>query len=275
MILIMGCNSGPDYILSDQNPPVTKERKAKIISAFFGLDNSLPLISAGLWSDAPGQDGMPLVFSHELDPNTLDPQDFLITTANGEKKQVDFVTLKPASEAFELRTVLLIGEYGNAPENEPVQIEIIGLLRSRDGQEIQGQKIAVTPLADGPFISYAEHFIIDEAYPYNNEKTGCDCPKDRTTTVVRTVWAGGIVATNGEELGHDQLENFTITLKRDEDSIKVKPFQIADLNDNDNNIDLCIKEEGTPISVEVDKHIVIDPNGDRNPKTSSSIVSRW
>ncbi|WP_299212364.1 hypothetical protein [uncultured Aquimarina sp.] len=275
VILVMACNNSSDYVLSDENPPINKERKAQIISAFFGLDNSLPLISAGLWKEAPGQDGMPLVFSHEIDPNTLDAHDFLITTANGEKMQVDFVTLKPASEAFELRTVLLIGEYGNAPENEPVEVEIIGELQSRDGQEMQGQKIEVTPLSDGPFISYAEHFVIDEVYPYNNEKKGCDCPKDETTTIVRTVWAGGVVATNGEELGIDQLENFTITLRRDKTSIKVKPFLIADLNDNDNNIDLCIKEKGTPIRVEVDEHIVIDPNQDKNPKTSSEIVSRW
>ncbi len=274
-MLVMACNTSPDYILSDENPTVTKERNAKIISAFFGLDNSLPAITRALWKDAPGQDGMPLVFSHEIDPNTMQAHDFLITTSKGEKKYVDFVTLQPASEAFELRTILLIGEYGNHPDNEPIDVEIIGELKSRDGQNMQGQKIKVTPLNDGPFISYAEHFVFDKDYPYNKEKRGCDCPKNQTTTIVRTVWAGGVIATNGEELGKDQLKNFTITLKRETDSIKVKPFQIADLNDNDNNIDLCIKEKGTPLFIEVDKHIVIDPNGDKNPKTTLSILSRW
>ncbi|WP_109436604.1 hypothetical protein [Aquimarina sp. AU119] len=275
VLLIIACNTKPDYTLSDENPPVTKERKAQIISAFFGLDNSLPLISRALWKEAPGQDGMPLVFSHEIDPNTMQANDFLITTAKGQKKYADFVTLRPASEEFELRTILLIGEYGDHPDNEPINIEIIGELKSRDGQNLQGQKMKVTSLNDGPFISYAEHFIFDENYPYNKEKKGCDCVKNKTTTIVRTVWAGGVIAINGEELGNDQLEKFTITLKRDTDSIKVKPFQIADLNDNDNNVDLCIKEKGIPVYIEVDKHTVIDPNGDENPKTSLSIISRW
>ena len=36
---------------------------------------------------------------------------------------------------------------GSTPDNEPVEVEIVGELKTRDGQELKGQKVAVTPLA--------------------------------------------------------------------------------------------------------------------------------
>jgi len=123
---------------------------------------------------------------------------------------------------------LLIGDYGNAPDNEPVELEITSDLFARSGQNFKGQKIAVTPLSEGPFLSYAEHFTIDDAYPYVEKGKGCDCPKSSTTTVVRTVWAGGVRATNGEELGANELQQFTVTLEQGNKTIEVHPFQIAD-----------------------------------------------
>ena len=59
---------------------------------------------------------MPLVFSHELDPNTLDATDFAVTTQNGSIFEVEAASFLPANEEFELRTVLLIGEYGTYPD---------------------------------------------------------------------------------------------------------------------------------------------------------------
>ncbi len=164
-IFHLSCSPLPEYIISAKNPDINKEREAKILSAFFGLDNDMPLRSAGIWRNAPGKDGMPLVFSHEINPATLDISDIQISMQNGNKIFPSFVTFKPAIEEFELRTVLLIGEFGNAPENEPILVEIVGELKTRDGQDLKGQKVKVTPLADGPFISYAEWFVIDNEYP--------------------------------------------------------------------------------------------------------------
>lgn len=84
-----------------------------MILAFFGLDNSLSWRSVLLWRSAPGKDGMPLVFSYEIDPTTVDLSDFRITT----KKDENFYS--PHSlEQFELRTILLIGQFGDHPYNE-------------------------------------------------------------------------------------------------------------------------------------------------------------
>jgi hypothetical protein len=218
---------------------------------------------------------MPLVFSHEIAPKTLDASDFLITTRDGSTRKVGFASFKPAVEAFELRTILLIGELGNAPNNEPVEVSIVGDLKSRDGQNLKGQKIAVTPLAEGPFLSYAEFFTLEDDYTYNSKKRGCDCPKNNTAVVVRTVWAGGVHSLNGKELGERDLHRFKVKLVYGADTTIVTPFKIADLNDNDNNIDLCIQQPGTPISVEVKANTAIDPRKDKNPKTGIKVVSRW
>ena len=179
--------SGQTPILSDTNPAINQQREAKVLSAFFGLDNALPLITIGLSWKAPGKDGMPVVFSQELNPATLESSDFKIKTAKGNLLNVDFVTLRPAMEAFELRTVLLIGEFGNHPDDEPIEVSVIGDLLARSGQNYKGQKVSVTPLVKGPFLSYAEYFKFNNNYPYVAAGRGCDCPKEKTKMVVRTV----------------------------------------------------------------------------------------
>lgn len=43
-------------------------REAKLLSAFFGLDSELPkILNRFIHRDMGGKDGMPVVFSHELD----------------------------------------------------------------------------------------------------------------------------------------------------------------------------------------------------------------
>ncbi len=265
----------PEIKLSTSIPEIDKTREVRVLTSFFGLDNGLSWAAIGLSWSAPGKDGMPVVFSQEIDPETLNASDFEITTSNGNRYKPDDVTLRPANEEFELRTVLLIGEYGNYPDNPPVSVKIVGDLMSRSGKNYKGRSVEVIPLEDGPVLSYAEYFKIDEDYPFVEKGRGRDCPKDETQTVVRTVWAGGVKALNGKELGPKEMDAFEVTIIQDSDRLIVKPFLLADLNDNDNNIDLCIKEPGIPIRVKVKGNIAIDPRGDKNPITKAKVISRW
>ncbi len=270
------CNNRRLQVLeSDSVPEIDKTREAKVLTVFFGLDNALPQRSRLLYRKAPGKDGMPIVFSLEVDPATLDASDFEVTSKDGTVFEVEAASLPPAGEEFELRTVLLIGEYGNHPDNPPVSVKIAGDLMSRTGVNFKGQTADVIPLEQGPILSYAEYFTFKEDYPYVETGTGCDCPKEETQMVVKAVWAGGVRATNGEELGENELDAFTVKLLQDGDTISVHPFQIADIDDNDNNTDLCIKEKGTPILLEVKENTAIDPRDDKNPFTSIAIVGRW
>lgn len=276
LLVLIRCNDAASKPqVSESIPEIDKNREAKLLTAFFGLDNALPKRAKRLYRNAPGQDGMPLVFSHELEPNTLQASDFEVTTQNGTKFQVEGATLLPANEEFELRTVLLIGEYGNYPDNPPTSVKIVGDLLSRTKHNFKGESIAVIPLEDGPILSYAEYFTYDENYPYVEKGRGCDCPKKKTKMVVRTVWAGGVRAINRDELGTSELDDFEVTLLQGKDTLLVRPYRFADLDDNDNNIDLCLKETGIPILVKVNENRVIDPRGDANPKTHIEVVSRW
>jgi hypothetical protein len=261
--------------LSDAIPEIDRSREAQVLTAFFGLDNALTLQAMLLYWKAPGKDGMPVVFSEEIDPSTLDNTDFEVLTKNGEKYEVEFVTLKPANEEFELRTVLLIGAYGNHPDDPPVFVNIVGELLSRSGQNYKGQSVKVIPLPEGPIISYAEYFTFNDDYPYVKKGGGCDCPREETEVVVRAVWAGGVRALNGQELGQNEINDFEVTMVQGGDSIVVNPYQLADLADNDNNIDLCLKESGIPILVRVNENVAIDPRGDKNPRTKAEVKSRW
>lgn len=277
LIAVVACSScmAPPIQLSTTIPEISRQRPARVLSSFFGLDNALPPNSAGLWAQAPGKDGMPVVFTHEIDPSTLSANVFRITTRNDSTFTAAFVTLNPANEEFELRTVLLIGEYGNVPRNPPVRLQIVGDLKTCDGQNLKGSTIDITPLEQGPTVVYAEYFILDSAYPFVASGRGCDCTKERTTTVVRAVWSGGVRALSGEELGDRERLKFRVYLQRGADTIVVQPFRLADLNDNDNNIDLCISEQGRPLWLEVEAHTAIDPRDDKNPLTKCLIVSRW
>ncbi|WNJ17881.1 hypothetical protein [Pontibacter sp. G13] len=276
ILVLSGCQQARREIrLSATVPEIEKNREAKILTAFFGLDNALPQRSRALYFKAPGKDGMPIVFSQEVDPSTLEASDFEVYTQSGDTFGVEAVTLLPAEEEFELRTALLIGDYGNHPDNPPISVKIVGELMSRAGKNFKGQIQEVIPLEEGPILSYAEYFTFTEDYPYVAEGVGCDCPRASTEMVVKAVWAGGVRATNGEELGDAELDRFEVTMVQGNDTSVVKPYQLADLGDNDNNIDLCLNVPGIPIKVAVKEHTAIDPRDDQNPKTDIEVVSRW
>ena len=101
-----------------------------LLSAFFGLDHDLPFRANMLCLGASGMDGMPVVLSRTVDEETLQAEDFEVTTREGLKHTPHCVTLRPAQDAGELRTVLLIGEFGNADQDPPKSVHVVGDLLS-------------------------------------------------------------------------------------------------------------------------------------------------
>ena len=81
--VLVGGDSNPFYGLADWTPEDTtvtdvsanrdaNGKSATLISAFYGLDSSFPPFTRRLiCPDAPGKDGMPVIFSHELDVGTV------------------------------------------------------------------------------------------------------------------------------------------------------------------------------------------------------------
>jgi hypothetical protein len=254
-------------------------RDATLISAFFGLDSSLPERSTDrvACKGGGGADGMPVIFSHEVDVNTLDPGDFRITTASGAVGSVTCLTLAPADDPGELRTALLTGEFGSA-KDQPVKVEIKGSVLSLDGSvNFKGASVAVTPLEAGPTMVWAE--IVPEAQWELGKQAsklpwggGSRCPVG-TRQVVRVTWGGGVTKPGGRDSADDEerrLYKVTVVPPRGAKNA-ITPFALADLNDGDNNHLLCLDTTDSATSVFFPAGYLADPREDLNPDTNISV----
>jgi hypothetical protein len=253
-------------------PRATPGGPAQLLSAFFGLDNKMPQRANSICRGAVGLDGMPVIFSTEIDHTTLQAGDFLVTKKSGAKGHVHCVTLVPATDAGELRTVLLIGEFGNADADAPARVEVTGRIHAIDRTlDFKGTAVAVTPLEPGPTLILAERF--DPTHPYKGldvpQTRGDDCPAKDTLQAVRVVWAGGVTLANGKEPGAAERGLYRVTVRAQDGTVRVvAPTALADLGDGDNNHLLCLSTTDRPVSVAFPAGIFTDPNGDLNPATS-------
>lgn len=254
-------------------PPAWAESPAaqrEILSAFFGLDNSQRIRFRTVFAcrGFKGSDGMPVIFSKEIDESTLDAKDFRIRTASGSIGRVGCVTLRPADELDEKRTVLVIGEYGSR-DDQPVTLKIIGDLMSLDGRvNFKGTQAGVIPLEAGPTM------ILSEIVSPESWRLGTDgnCPRDGLKSVVRVTWTGGITKPGGAEIDDKERQLYRVTVRKADGSFAtVTPIAIADLNDNDNNHDLCIGAAGQPVRVYFPAGALTDPNEDLNPDTEVGV----
>lgn len=248
---------------------------ARLLSAFFGLDGGLPLpANLGICRGAGGADGMPVVFSHEVDPATVQAGDFLVRNASGRTGSVTCVTFAPATDPGELRTALLVGEFGS-PAEPPIAVEIAGNLLSSDRSlNFKGAAVAVTPLAPGPTLVWAE--VVPEAQwklgvQRGSFGVGSGCPTG-TRQAVRATWAGGVTTAGGTDAGDAERQRYRVTLALpDGATTQATPFALGDLGDGDNNHLLCLDVARVPRAVAFPAGHLADPNGDLNPDTSVNI----
>jgi hypothetical protein len=246
--------------------------RARLLTAFFGLDNALPIAANRLCLGASGRDGMPVVLSHTIDASTLDREDFRVITRSGAESTPFCVTLAPALDAGELRTVLLIGEFGGLAD-PPATVRVVDDILS-DGAtggpvNFRGTEVSVIPLEAGPTLVLAE-IVPREEWTGGR---GSSCP-DGTRQVVRVTWTGGVRLPNGDEVGDAERSRYRVTVERRDGSRDViVPMALADLNDNDNNHRLCLNVTDTPMSVSFPAGHMVDPNRDLNPDTQVAVSS--
>ena len=242
------------------------DQTARPLSAFFGLDNDLPFGANLLCLGASGEDGMPVVLSHTVDAETLQPEDFQVVTRSGAERTPTCATLRPAGDAGELRTVLLIGELGDAADDPPVQVLVVDDLFSdgvRGGPvNFRGTQTHVTPLDAGPFLVVAEVVTGDGR---------SDCP-DGIQQVVRVTWAGGVRRPDGDDAGDAERALYRVTVQRADGSRdEVVPAALADLGDRDNNHLLCLDTSAPAVAVSFPAGHLVDPNQDLNPDTRVAV----
>lgn len=253
-------------------------RAAGLVSAFFGLDDGLPpFFGLASCRGAGGMDGMPVMFSHEVDVRTLEPGDFRITTASGKVGTVVCQTLAPADDPGEWRTSLVIGQYGSA-DDQPVRVEIVGHVLSLDGAvNFRGASVAVTPLERGPSLVWAER-VPPSQWALGRAATrlpwggGDGCPL-RTAQVVRVAWDGGVKRSDGGAAGAAEGRLYEVTVRgRDGAARRVMPMALADLGDGDNNHALCLDVTDPAISVRFPAGHLTDPRDDLNDATEVAIT---
>ncbi len=273
LILLATACSSPESL--PRVPPVAFDdqgRPARLLSAFYGLDNDLPFFAHMLCLGAAGKDGMPVVSSHTLDEETLDAGDFRVVTRSGVVLSPSCVTLRPSADAGEGRTVLLIGEFGDADGDPPVRVEVVGDLVS-DGAtggpvNFRGQSVDVTPLGEGPFLVLAEIVAREE---WSAPRRGSSCP-EATLQVVRATWAGGVRAPGGGQAGEAERDLYRVTVQRtDGRREEIAPAALAELGDRDNNHYLCLDTQDRPTGVYFPAGHLVDPNQDLNPETRIGI----
>lgn len=249
-------------------------QRARLLSAFYGLDDDLPRgANFVICEGAAGKDGMPVIFSHEIDVTTMQAGDFRVTTASGKIGEITCVTLAPADDKGEFRTALLVGHYGSI-DDQPVKVEIIGNLLSIDNTlNFKGASINVIPLEEGPKLIWAE--VVPESdlelgkaattLPFGG---GSGCPNG-TKQVVRVTWAGGVTKPGGDEVDDtERLKYRVIVLQEDSSTIEVTPFALGDLGDGDNNHELCLDVVGKPQIVFFPAGYMTDPREDLNPEAT-------
>lgn len=252
----MSLRNGDSFI---QTAPAN-DGSPEILSAYLGaVDVRFPQALANVsGSDQqPGDEGMPIVLSVQVDAATLAPEDFAVTTSSGAVMTPSAVTLSPADEADELRTILLTGPLGSA-DDLPTNVEIVGSVLSVAGEELVGLASEVTTADNGPSLVLA---LVD---PGEVSDDG-----EATPTRIQTTWQGGVTGRFGRPIGIRQLRGIRII---DVNGDLHAPIGFEDRGDNDNHLVLIVPPGVTPAGVAVREGTLFDPTNQPNPETAVEIT---
>ena len=232
-----------------------------LVSAFFGLDNALP----GLLCNQPGSllDGMPVNFKFPLDASSLSETDFEVVDSLGNIHTPICVSLAPANENGENRTVLLLGEFGTAVTNPPVEVRVVGDLFTTDtfsGESACSEIINlnginttnVIPLADGPSLFFAQRI--------DGNLNECNSG----TQTIQVAWNGGVTPYISGDTEPDLFQYYIGYSDSSGVLIPHVPISIADINDNDNFHKLCFSTSDEIVKIAMMANTVEDPNQDPN-----------
>ena len=234
-----------------------------LVSAFFGLDNAMPFQANFLCPGAQGMDGMPVNFIFPIDASTLSASDFEVVDSLGNIHLPMCAVLAPANENGENRTVLLIGEFGNAATSPPVEVSVVGdlfTISTLPGEtacsaiiNLNGASTTnVVPLADGPSLFFAQRI----------DGNLNECGSGIQT--IQVAWNGGITPYIS---GDNESDLFQYYIGYSDSSgvlIPHVPISIVDINENDNFHQLCFSTSDEIVKISMMANTVEDPNQDPN-----------
>ena len=215
---------------------------------------------------------MPVNFKFPLDALSLSETDFEVLDNLGNIHTPVCVFLAPANENGENRTVLLIGEFGTAVTNPPVEVRIVGDLFTTDtfsGESACSNIINlngftttnVIPLNDGPSLFFAQ---------------GIDGNLNECNSGIQTIqvaWDGGITPYISGDTESDLFQYYIGYSDSSGVLIPHVPISIADINDNDNFHQLCFSTSNDIVKISMMANTVEDPNQDPNLYSEIDVVS--
>lgn len=256
VLLLLGCASA---CASAKTPPSTSldDGAPRLLTAFFGLDDALPPAVIALCAEGAGRDGMPLVFSQRV-AGPVDAAAFDVVTRAGAHHRPLCATTRPADDVSERQTILLIGDLGSDRDDPPVSVSVVGDVAFAGGNA-KGASVDVIPLRDGPTLALAMGF--------RPGALTSDCPASAREIVV-VAFTGGVVAAPGKS-----NDDFRRAISVVGPAGERRPIALADLNDNDNYVHVCLdrSDEGDVV-VNVAAGVVVDPAGDLNPATTVRVA---
>jgi len=232
-----------------------------LVSAFFGLDNGLPSLLCNQLGSL--LDGMPVNFKFPLDASSLSETDFEVLDSLGNIHTPMCALLAPANENGENRTVLLLGEFGTAVTNPPVEVRVVGDLFTTDtlsGESACSEIINlngitttnVIPLDDGPSLFFAQRI--------DGNLNECSSG----TQTIQVAWNGGITPFISADTESDLFQYYIGYSDSSGVPIPHIPISIADINDNDNFHQLCFSTSDEIVKISMMANTVEDPNQDPN-----------
>jgi len=266
IILLFSCNKKEDpqeQVTNDcTGEYASEEIQDTLVSAFFGLDNALP--SLFLCNQQAGLlDGMPVNFKFPLDASSLSETDFEVIDSLGNIHTPICVSMAPADENGENRTVLLLGEFGTAVINPPIEVRVVGDLLTTN--TLSGESVCsaiinlngittknVIPLADGPSLFFAQRI--------DGNLNECNSG----TQTVQVAWNGGITPFIGGDTESDLFQYYVGYSYCSGDLLPHVPISIVDINDNDNFHQLCFSTSDEIVKISMMANTVEDPNHDPN-----------
>ena len=150
---------------------------------------------------------MPVNFKFPLDASSLSETDFEVLDRGNIHTPICVSMAIGANENGENRTVLLLGEFGTAVTNPPVEVRVVGDLFTID--TLSGESACsaiinlngitttnVIPLADGPSLFFAQRI--------DGNLNECNCGN---TNLVQ-VWNGGVTPYIGGDTESDLFQYY-------------------------------------------------------------------